>query len=111
MQQIKVDLFMTANADKFPADKLMYIKTHLERLDDEKLILLQASDLKNPSMMLLVSIFVGILGIDRFLLGDIGLGLLKLLTLGCCYVLYIVDWFLIMDKTREQNFDKVMRIL
>jgi TM2 domain-containing membrane protein YozV len=48
---------------------------------------------------LLLSIFVGTLGIDRFYLGYIGLGILKLITAGGCGIWWLVDLILIvMDK-------------
>jgi TM2 domain-containing membrane protein YozV len=44
---------------------------------------------------LLLSILIGGLGIDRFYMGYIGLGVLKLITLGGCGIWAIIDIILI----------------
>jgi hypothetical protein len=43
----------------------------------------------------LLSLFVGVLGIDRFYLGYTGLGILKLVTLGLCGIWALIDLVLI----------------
>ena len=53
--------------------------------------------------LLILSILIGGLGVDRFYIGDTGLGIFKLLTCGGFGVWTIVDWFLIMGATREKN--------
>jgi TM2 domain-containing membrane protein YozV len=59
----------------------------------------QAPQQKEWLVALLLSIFVGSLGIDRFYLGYVGLGILKLLTGGGCGIWWLVDLILIvMDK-------------
>lgn len=68
-------------------------------------------ELKDPTTILLVSIFLGTLGIDRFMLGDTGMGILKLLTGGCCGILTIIDWFTVSKKTKELNFNNLMTVL
>ena len=45
----------------------------------------------------------GTLGIDRFYIGDVGLGVAKLLTCGGFGIWAIVDWFLITDAARDKN--------
>ncbi len=50
---------------------------------------------KDWLVTLLLSIFVGGLGIDRFYLGYTGLGILKLLTAGGCGIWWLIDLILI----------------
>ena len=58
---------------------------------------------KDPTQALAISIVAGTLGIDRFYIGDIGLGIVKLLTLGGLFLWTLIDWFLIMGATRDKN--------
>ena len=111
MDQNKVDMYIMTNQKYFPAEKIMYIKEKLTAMDESKFVMLQTIDLKDPTTILLVSIFLGGLGIDRFMLGDIGMGILKLLTCGVCGILTIIDWFTVSKKTKELNFNNIMTLL
>ena len=111
MEQMKVDMFLIQNQKYFPADKIFYVKEKLKEMDDEKYLLITSVEYQDPTVMLLISIFLGYLGVDRFLLGEVGMGVLKLLTCGLFYVLMIMDWFTIQKKTKEKNFNKFMSML
>ncbi len=80
-------------------------------MDEDKISLISTIDLKDPTTILLVSIFLGSFGIDRFMIGDTGMGILKLLTGGVCGILTLIDWFTISKKAKEINFTNVMALL
>ena len=111
MDQNKVDMYVMTNQKYFPAEKIMYLKDKLAAMDESKFTMVSTVELKDPTTILLVSIFLGSLGIDRFMLGDTGMGILKLLTGGCCGILTIIDWFTVSKKTKELNFNNLMTVL
>ena len=49
--------------------------------------------------VLIISLFVGGLGIDRFMMGHVGLGIVKLLTFGGLGIWYLVDLIMIAMKS------------
>ncbi len=109
MEQNKIDLFVSSMSEKFPAEKMMSVRSILEKLDDSKFGYLQSLDYKNPTTLLIVSLLAGGFGIDRFMLGQTGLGVAKLLTGGGCGIWAIIDWFIIMGKTKEINYQLFMQ--
>lgn len=74
-------------------------------MDDSKSTMLFAQQFKDPTTSLIISIVAGAFGIDRFIIGDTGIGIGKLLTLGGCGIWTIVDWFMIQDATRQKNME------
>ena len=107
----KVDMFLMSNRKYFPSEKMMYLKDKLYKLDENKFSLLSTVELKDPTTLLLISLFLGSLGVDRFMLKETGMGVLKLLTCGCCGIMTIIDWFSVQQKAKEQNFNNVMLLL
>jgi len=110
MDAQKVDLFIMTNAKYFEGHQINAIREKLLSLDDSKAVMLHSISFKDPTTLLIVSLLAGVFGIDRFMVGDTGLGIIKLLTCGGFYIWLIVDYFLIMGRAREVNYEKVMSI-
>lgn len=106
-----VDQWLAINAKYFPTEQVQYIRQRLEALPEQQLSMLYSISFQDPTMMLVISLFGGSLGIDRFILGQVGLGVGKLLTCGGCGIWSIVDWFLIMDATRQSNAQKLFAVI
>jgi TM2 domain-containing membrane protein YozV len=87
------------------------IRDRLIQVDDSRWSVLQTQQFKDPTTSLIVSILAGGLGIDRFIIGDTGMGVGKLLTCGGLGIWTIVDWFMIQTATREKNFEKLSQVL
>lgn len=111
MEQQKIDMYLMGNQKYFPVEKIGLLRDRLKNVDDNKFAMLSMVELKDPTTYLLVSLFAGGFGIDRFMLGDTSMGVLKLLTGGLCGILTIIDWFTVRNEAREINFEKVMAIL
>lgn len=58
---------------------------------------------KSVTAAILLGIFVGYLGVDRFYAGQPGVGIAKLLTCGGAGVWWVVDWFLIGGVIERAN--------
>ena len=111
MDAQKVDMYIAANAKFFEGSQIPQINDMLLKADDSKYLQIQGANLKDPTNILIISIFGGHLGIDRFMLGDTGLGIAKLLTCGGLGIWTLVDFFLIMGRAREVNFNNFQKLL
>ena len=103
-------MFLLTSAKYFPSESISVVKEKLEKLSEDKAVLLHSLQFKDPTMMLIISILIGTLGVDRFILGQTGLGVAKLLTCGGLGVWTIIDWFLIMGETRNVNLQKLSQL-
>ena len=110
MEAKNVEMFLLTNSKYFPSESMISVKEKLENLPEDKAVLLHSLQFKDPIMLLIISILIGGLGIDRFILGQTGLGVAKLLTCGGLGVWTIIDWFLIMGETRNVNLQKLNQV-
>ena len=111
MDAQKVDMFIMSNGKFFESHQMNMIRERLLALDYSKWAMLSTVQFKDPTTTLIVSILAGSLGIDRFMIGDTGLGVGKLLTCGGMGIWTIIDWFMIQKSTRENNMQKIQQFL
>ena len=111
MEAQKVDMFIMSNSKFFESHQMNMIRERLIAVDDSKWAMLSTIQFKDPTTSLIVSLLAGSLGIDRFLIGDSGLGVGKLLTCGGFGIWTIVDWFQIQKATKEKNLQKIHQFL
>ena len=99
------DSFLSANTGSFPSEQLPSLRQRLSQLDDSQANqVIAAANVKSPTTALILSIFLGTLGVDRFYIGHIGLGVAKLLLAWLTFGIWtIVDWFLIINATKKAN--------
>jgi len=97
--------------NRFRYDReLIEMAASLSEADRFKFMDIVQNETLNPVVMFGWNVWLGGLGIDRFLVGDILAGILKLLTLGGLGLWVIIDCFLIGNRTREVNMMKIRDI-
>lgn len=111
MDAQKIDTFLMTCGKYFQDYQIVALRERLASMDDSKWTLLSTLQFKDPTIALIISLIGGSLGIDRFFIGDMGLGVAKLITCGGFGIWTIVDWFLIMKAAREKNMQKLQMYL
>lgn len=104
MEARKVDMFIVSKGEMFPAEQLPYIREKLLNLPEDKSYMIYSQEYKDPTIALVLSVILGCYGIDRFFIGDIGMGVGKLLTCGGLGIWAIIDWFMIRESAKKVNF-------
>ena len=105
-------ILLSAWQDKIPSDSAFTLQSQLENIDEGSAFALSALPLKEPFIGLLLGIFFGIFGIDRFYKGDIGLGAVKLLLCWLTFgIWWLVDLFLVYRGIKKDNLSKITQAL
>lgn len=103
--------FLIEHKNYFNDFDLDVLKADLESLSKEELKLFMNTNFVNPNANFAVSLLTSVLGVDRFVIGQTDIGLLKLLTAGGIGIWAIIDWFQIKELTQEYNFNKAEEII
>lgn len=99
--------FLNENKKCFHAYDLQLLGETLSGLSRAELLALDNIDIKDPVVSVALSVFAGALGADRFYLGDIGLGIAKLVTCGGLGLWWLIDIFVISSRTKYKNAKEV----
>lgn len=102
--------YLAYNAKYYESSAIPYMRQELLKMTLPQFQALQMSDRKDPIILLVISIVVGYLGVDRLLLGQVGLGIVKLITCGGLGIWTIIDWVLIMGETRKVNLENFRKM-
>lgn len=92
-------------------DELAYVNMILSDMSNEQaqqFAIMYRSRRKDPQMILLLTLvgFLGFAGINRFVLDQIGMGIVYLLTFGFCFIGIIVDLVNYRKLASEYNQQK-----
>lgn len=113
--------------DKIPSQALIIVQEKLQNADEEKVNNLSLVPLKNPIIGLILGLFLGGFGADRFYKGDMGLGIAKIallfvggattfLIIGGFLLLILVIWcvadyFFVWKGIQQDNLNRVLQVL
>ena len=106
MANSKIGAFLASNAEKFRKEDLVSIQKKLEDADDAVWLKLQYAKFKNPTTTLLLSF----IGLERFFLNDVILGIVKLITLYGYFFWGIIDIFTAKNRTKKFNLKEFNKI-
>ena len=103
--------------DLIDPENLPVLKSALEQVDDSVYEELMLVPTKNPITTLLLAVLCGGLGVDRFYLGDVGLGVTKLIlvmllaipTCGLISIWPLLDIYFCYRKAKAVNFKNIMQ--
>ncbi|HFI0403779.1 TPA: TM2 domain-containing protein [Streptococcus suis] len=73
-----VDGFIAANSNSLPSTELAMLRYRLHLLPEQQQSALLAVPMKSPVITLVLAIFLGWTGLDKFYIGDVGTGIAKL---------------------------------
>ncbi len=95
-----------------PKESLPALQDMLANAPDAAFASLSSVSLKSTPVTVSLAFFLGWLGVDRFYIGDIGLGVAKLLLGWLTSGIWpLVDIFVSYRKARQKNFEMISLIL
>lgn len=128
MTEIAIRKALEKYGREIPRDNMIIFQDHLKEASDECMAEFMSVPLKSKTATLLFSIFLGGIAVDRFFIGDVGVGVVKLIfrlvatflsgipVLGWILSLSSLIWciadiFITYKITKEINYDRLIAVL
>lgn len=106
LSETEINNYMKHNKKYFEETEITRFKNIIAE-SDITISDLNALKLKSPTLGIVLSVALGLFGIDRFYSGNYALGALKLFTFGGSGVWWIIDWFFIGKAVKRSNQSKI----
>ena len=106
MDNNQVNFWLSVNAVNFNPVDLPAIKAQLEQMNNNQVMLLQSAEFKKPSTIFMIAL---LLGWERFLLDDIGLGIVKVITAYGCGIWWLIDVISAKKRAQKYNFQQFQK--
>ena len=106
----RVQRFLVENRKNLPQKRMEEIRQMLTGLNNEQWDNVEYIVFKDPTLMLVISVLIGEFGVDRFMLGDVKNGAIKLLLTIFCLV-GLIWWIIDIFKVNEMTLDYNYRLL
>lgn len=107
MEISEANQLLALYGNRLPIESIEMIRKRLSEMD-YNIASIRMAQFKDPTMALILSVVVGSLGVDRFYIGDVGMGVGKILTCGGAYIWWLIDIFMIQDATKRKNLEQFL---
>ncbi len=112
MDNAKIRHLMATYKKELPENTWLSLNKTLQDKPDELYDAIRTVKFKNPTTTLLLSIFLGGLGVDRFYIGDVGLGVAKLLFGWLTMFIWpFIDIFISYKACKNKNYASLMQVI
>jgi TM2 domain-containing membrane protein YozV len=106
MDNNQINFWFSINVENFNPNDLPAIKATLEQMDNNQMMFLQSASFKKPSNIFLIAF---LLGWERFFLGDVGLGIVKVITGYGCGIWWLIDVFSAKRRAQKYNLQQFQK--